>query len=90
MVNSPWFLIIVLFLIAWLVFGNIRVFKNYFLVKEKYNTEIEHKDSLHIRNKQLDTDIHRLQTDEGLDYEIRKKLDIAKPDEKVIKVMERE
>ncbi len=87
--GSKWFLLLCLILIAFLVRGNIRIFKNYFHVKEKYNTDLQAHEELKKRDEQLNKDMNRLQTEAGMDYEIRKKLDVSKEDEKVIKIIEK-
>lgn len=87
--NSWWTLFIALIVIVFLIRGNIRIFKNYFYVKEKYNEDINFYESLKNREAQLNKDIDRLKTDQGLDYEIRKKLDVSKDDEKVIKIIDK-
>jgi cell division protein FtsB len=87
--SSKWTLIIALIVIAILIRGNIRIFKNYFHVKDKYNQDIEFYQSLKNREVELNKDIDRLETDQGIDYEIRKKLDVSKDDEKVIKIIDK-
>lgn len=87
--SSKWTLLVALIVIIILIRGNIRIFKNYFYVKDKYNQDIESYQSLKNREAQLNKDIDRLKTDQGLDYEIRKKLDVSKDDEKVIKIIDK-
>jgi cell division protein FtsB len=82
-------LFIALIVIIILIRGNVRIFKNYFYVKDKYNQDIESYQSLKNREAQLNKDIDRLKTDQGLDYEIRKKLDVSKDDERVIKIIDK-
>ncbi len=87
--SSKWTLFIALIIIIILIRGNIRVFKNYFNLKDKYNKETESYQSQKNREAQLNKDIDRLKTDQGLDYEIRKKLDVSKEDEKIIKIIDK-
>ena len=87
--NSWWTFFIALIIIIILIRGNIRIFKNYFHVKDKYNQDIELYENLKNRESQLNIDINRLNTEQGLDYEIRKKLDVSKDDEKVIKIIDK-
>ncbi len=87
--NSKWSLFVLAILIIFLIKGNIRVFKNYFHVKDKYQKDLQFQESLKAREIQLDKDIHRLETDSGMDYEIRKKLDVSSPDERVIKIIDK-
>ena len=87
--SSRWTLVIALIIIAILIRGNIRIFKNYFHVKDKYNQDTEFYQSLKNREVELNKDIDRLKTEQGMDYEIRKKLDVSKDDEKVIKIIDK-
>jgi cell division protein FtsB len=87
--SSKWTLVIAIIAIIFLIRGNIRIFQNYFHVKDKYNKDIESYQSLKSREEQLDKDIDRLKTEQGIDYEIRKKLDVSKDDEKVIKIIDK-
>lgn len=87
--NSKWSLVVLLIMLIFLIRGNIRIFKNYFHVKGKYEQDIKFQESLKAREVQLNKDIDRLKTDEGMDYEIRKKLDVSSPDERVIKIIDK-
>ncbi len=87
--NSRWTLFMALIILIFLIKGNIRIFKKYFYVKDKYNKDTEFYQSLKNRESQLNKDIDRLKTDQGLDYEIRKKLDVSKDDEKIIKIIDK-
>ncbi len=87
--NSKWSLVVLLIILIFLVKGNIRIFKNYFHVKDKYEQDLKSYEELKNREAQLNKDIDRLKTDQGLDYEIRKKLDVSTPDEKVIKIIDK-
>jgi len=87
--NSKWSLLVLAIMLVLLVRGNIRVFKNYFHVKDKYNQDIEFHTNLKAREAELNRDIERLKTNEGMDYEIRKKLDVSAENEKVIKIIDK-
>jgi cell division protein FtsB len=87
--NSKWTLVIASIILLLLIRGNIRIFKNYFHVKDKYNQELKDYDALKEREAKLDKDIERLKTEDGMDYEIRKKLDVSKDDERVIKIIDK-
>jgi cell division protein FtsB len=87
--SSGWSLFIAVIILLFLIRGNIRIFKNYFHVKEKYNQDLKSYDGLKNREVQLKKDMDRLKTEQGLDYEIRKKLDVSKDDEKVIKIIDK-
>jgi len=88
-INSKWSLVVLVILIIFLIRGNIRIFKNYFYVKGEYNKDIELHEGLKKREIELNKDMERLGTEQGLDYEIRKKLDVSKEDEKVIKIIDK-
>jgi cell division protein FtsB len=87
--NSKWSLVVLLIMLIFLIRGNIRVFKNYFHVKDKYEEDVRLQSNLKTREVQLNKDMDRLKTDQGMDYEIRKKLDVSAPDEKVIKIIDK-
>src|ERR1035437_2807730 len=53
---------------------------NYLGVKKNY-------DSLNVRKNMLGSEINRLQTDTGIEEEIRSKFDVAKPSETVVVVV---
>jgi hypothetical protein len=86
--NSKWSLLILSIILILLIKGNIRIFKNYFYVKEEYTKDLESYKNLQEREIEITKDTERLNTDSGLDYEIRKKLDVSKEDEKVIKIID--
>ena len=88
-INSKIFLVFLILILIILIRGNIRIIKTYFDVKSKYNQELEDYKNLQNRDYQLNKDIERLNTESGLDYEIRKKLDVSKEDEKVIKIIDK-
>ncbi len=87
--SSPWTLVFFLILLIFLIRGNIRIFKNYLHVKDKYNQDLQFYEDLKKREIELNKDMKRLNSDEGLDYEIRKKLDVSKENEKVIKIIDK-
>jgi cell division protein FtsB len=87
--NSKWVFFILLIALFFLIRGNIRIIKNYFYVKDKNDKEVKTYEDLKAREIQLNKDIERLKTEQGLDYEIRKKLDVSKEDEKIIKIIDK-
>ncbi len=87
--SSKWTLVFLLILLILLIKGNIRIFKNYLHVREKYNEDLKFYEELKRREMQLNRDIERLKTEEGLDYEIRKKLDVSRENERVIKIIDK-
>jgi cell division protein FtsB len=86
--NSKWSLLVLGIVLFFLIRGNIRIIKNYFYVKEEYTKDLESYKNLQEREVEITKDIERLNTESGLDYEIRKKLDVSKEDEKVIKIID--
>lgn len=87
--SSPWTLVFFLILLIFLIKGNIRIFRNYLHVREKYNQDLQFYEDLKKREIELNRDIERLKTEQGLDYEIRKKLDVSKENERVIKIIDK-
>ncbi len=87
-INSKWSLFFLCIILILLIRGNIRIFSNYFNVKKEYKKDIEYYEGLKKREIQLNSDIEKMNTESGLDYEIRKKLDVSKEGEKVIKIMD--
>ncbi len=88
--SSKWTLIFFLILLILLIKGNIRIFKNYLHVKEKYNQDLQYYEDLKKRELELNRDIERLKTEDGLDYLIRKKLDVSRENERVIKIIDKQ
>jgi cell division protein FtsB len=87
--SSKWVFVILIIILFFLIRGNIRIIKNYFYVKEKNGKELKTFEDLKTREIQLNKDIERLKTDQGLDYEIRKKLDVSLENEKIIKIIDK-
>lgn len=87
-IRSRWFLAVLIIAVFFIVRGTIRVYKNYTIAREdlqKVKSDIE---VLEKRNAELDTQLGHLETEEGQDYEIRRKLDVVKPGERVIQVID--
>ena len=87
--NSMWFFAILLLILFFLIKGNVRIIKNYFYVRDKNNQDMKTYQDLKNREIQLNRDIDRIKTDQGMDYEIRKKLDVSREGEKVIKIIDK-
>lgn len=87
--SSRWTLIFFLILLIFLIKGNIRIFKNYLHVREKYNQDLKYYEELKRREIELNRDIERMKTEDGIDYIIRKKLDVSKENERVIKIIDK-
>ncbi len=87
-IQSRWFLVVLCIALFFIIRGTIRVYKNYMVARndlEKVKTDIQ---TLEKRNAELDIQLDHLETEEGQDYEIRKKLDVVKPGERVIQVID--
>lgn len=87
--SSKWTLVFFLILLIFLIKGNIRIFRNYLHVKEKYNQDLQYYEDLKKREAELNKDIERMKTEDGMDYLIRKKLDVSKENERVIKIIDK-
>jgi cell division protein FtsB len=88
-INSKWSFFILSIILILLIKGNIRIVKNYFYVKKEYKKDLESYQNLKEREVEITKEIDRLNTESGLDYEIRKKLDVSKEDEKIIKIIDK-
>lgn len=87
-IQSKWFIIFLCVVLFFIIRGTIRVYKNYTEVQtdlEKVKNEMQ---VLQKRNDELDTHLKHLESEEGKDYEIRQKLDVVKPGERVIKIID--
>lgn len=86
--RSRLFLAVLCIALFFIIRGTIRVYGNYANASrdlEKVRTDI---DALEKRNSELDQRLEHLQTEEGRDYEIRKKLDVVRPGERVIQIID--
>lgn len=75
-------------LIFFILRGTIRVYKNYTIASDDLKRIKTDIDTLQKRDAELDIQLKHLETDNGKDYEIRQKLDVVKPGEKVIQIIE--
>jgi cell division protein FtsB len=87
-IHSKWFLVVLAIALFFVVRGTIRVYRNYSVASEDLDKVKEDIQTLQKRNAELDVSLEHLQTEEGKDYEIRKKLDVVKPGERVIQVID--
>jgi len=87
-IYSWWFLAL-LYIVGFLFLsGVVRIYTNHRGVS-KEKAELEEKIKTLGKDKlRLENDLSRLKSDYGKDFEIRRKLDVQKPDEKVIKIIE--
>lgn len=64
------------------------MYGKYTTVKGDFETLRTDMDHLQKREKELNRNIRRIDDAEGRDYEIRKKLDVVKPGEKVMYIID--
>lgn len=86
--HSPWFVLFLCVCIFFLSKGLFRVYGTYIKVDQDYKKLQSDVTTLEERNTELDVSIQRLESPEGKDYEIRKKLDVAKPGEKTLYIVD--
>ncbi|MES2986215.1 MAG: septum formation initiator family protein [Patescibacteria group bacterium] len=87
-IHSKWFLIVLCVLVFFLSRGLLRMYGKYREVRHNFDTLHADMDHLQNREKELNRNIRRINGVEGRDYEIRKKLDVVKPGEKVLYIMD--
>ncbi|MEN9604953.1 MAG: hypothetical protein RJB39_638 [Candidatus Parcubacteria bacterium] len=86
--SSPWVLLVLLIALFLLCKGTWRVYANYADSKRELERLQTDLDQSRKRDAELDANIRKFQSPEGNDYEIRKRLDVAMPDEKVIQIID--
>ncbi len=86
--SSPWVLLLLLVALFVLFRGTWRVYANYAESKRELDRIQNDFDSAKKRDAELDSNIRKFQSTEGYDYEIRKRLDVSKPDEHVIQIID--
>ena len=87
-INSKWFLLFLGICIFFLTRGVIRIYSKYRVIQHDYSELQTDVQALQHRDAELDTYIKRIDSEEGKDYEIRKKLDVAKPGEKTLYIVD--
>lgn len=65
-----------------------RMYGKYKIVRDDFDTLRTDVDHLQKREAELDKNINRIDNEDGRDYEIRKKLDVVKPGEKVLYIID--
>lgn len=86
--SSPWILLLLLLVLFVLFRGTWRVYANYAESKRELDRiQTDYEKALK-RDIELNTNIRKFQSAEGYDYEIRKRLDVSKPDENVIQIID--
>ncbi len=86
-ISSKIFLIIIIIILLFLIKGLFRIYNTYKDIKAESLKIHEDFEKIEKRKKEIDINIQRFETPEGIDYEMRKKLDISLPDEKVIYIL---
>lgn len=87
-IHSPWFLLFMCMCIFFLSKGLLRIYGKYKTIHSEYTILQSDVETLQKRDAELDTYIKRIDSPEGKDYEIRKKLDVAKPGEKTLYIID--
>ena len=87
-IHSKWFFVVLCVALFFIIKGTIRVYKNYKVARDDLQKVKTDMDVLEKRNKELDIRLEHLETEEGRDYEIRRKLDVVKPGERVIQLID--
>lgn len=87
-IHSKWFLLFLCICIFFLGKGLIRMYGKYTTVRDDFDTLQTDMYHLQKREIELDKNIRRIDDEEGKDYEIRKKLDVVKPGEKVLYIID--
>jgi cell division protein FtsB len=87
-IHSKWFLLFLCVLIFFLGRGLYRMYGKYKIVDGEFESLQEDKAGLEERQMELDRNIRLIDGERGRDYEIRKKLDVVKPGEKVLYIMD--
>ncbi len=87
-IHSPWFMLFLCICIFFLARGLFRIYQTYVHVKKDFVELQADVTVLEQRDAELDTRIQHIESPEGKDYEIRKKLDVAKPGEKTLYIVD--
>jgi cell division protein FtsB len=87
-IHSPGFLFFLCICIFFLSKGLFRIYHGYDRVHQDFTELQSNVTTLQQRNAELDMDIQRIESSDGKDYEIRKKLDVAKPGEKTLYIVD--
>ncbi len=81
--------ILLLLITAFLFFSTIKVYLKSRNAASKNEETRKELAELEKRRAELETDVNRLNTESGLEEEIRKNLNVQKPDEKVLVIVEK-
>jgi cell division protein FtsB len=87
-IHSRWFLFFLCICIFFLARGLFRMYGKYRVVRGDFDGLHADVDHLQKRERELDMYIKRIESDQGRDFEIRKKLDVVKPGEKVLYIID--
>jgi len=86
--HSLWFVLFLCICVFFLARGLFRIYRTYIHIEKDFVELQSEVTTLEKRNAELDTQIQRIESSEGKDYEIRKKLDVAKPGEKTLYIVD--
>ncbi len=86
-IHSKLFLLFLLICIFFISRGLLRIYGKYATIRNDYDELQADVHDLQKRDAELDTYIKRIDSEDGRDYEIRKKLDVAKPGEKTLYII---
>ena len=87
-IHSKWFLLFLCALLFFLTKGLFRMYHKYTLVRDDFESLNSDMGHLQKRDTELDHNIRRIDSPEGKEYEIRKKLDVVRPGEKVLYIID--
>ena len=87
-IHSKWFLVFLCVCIFFLARGLFRMYGKYKIVRDDFDSLQVDRIRLEEREQQLDKNIKRIDGQNGRDYEIRKKLDVVSPGEKVLYIID--
>jgi cell division protein FtsB len=80
--------VILLILIFFLARSTYDIYKKYRMSADDYAAVKKDYDGLTVRKEMLTSEINKLNTDSGMEEEIRSKFDVAKPGETVVVVID--
>ncbi len=86
--ESKWFLLFLCVCIFFLAKGLLRMYGKYRVVRNDFQSLDADMNNLEKRQIELDKNINHIDNEDGRDYEIRKKLDVVKPGEKVLYIID--
>ena len=88
--HSPLALVVLFFILIIFIYNMVGLVKKERETSLKKSQILEQIDSLHKREDVLNNDISKLETDEGIEETIRDKYQLAKPNEKMVVIVDGE